>query len=25
VKLSLVSTKTHPSGVVVFSYQPRKE
>ena len=25
VKLSLVSTKTHPSGVVVLSYQPRKE
>jgi len=25
VKLSLVSTRTHPSGVVVLSYQPRKE
>jgi dihydrofolate reductase len=25
VKLSLVSTKTHPSGVVVLSYQPIKE
>ena len=24
-KLSLVSTKTHPRGVVVLSYQPRKE
>jgi dihydrofolate reductase len=25
VKLSLVSTKMHPSGIVVLSYQPRKE
>jgi dihydrofolate reductase len=25
VKLSLVSTRTHPSGVVVLSYQPRNE
>jgi dihydrofolate reductase len=25
VKLSLVSTKTHPSGVVVLSYQPIQE
>ena len=25
VKLSLVSTRTHPSGVVVLSYQPGKE
>jgi len=25
VKLSLVSTKTHPSGVVVLTYQPIKE
>lgn len=25
VKLSLVSTETHPSGVVVLSYQPIKE
>ena len=25
VKLSLSSTKTHPSGVVVLSYQPMKE
>jgi dihydrofolate reductase len=25
VKLSLISTRTHPSGVVVLSYQPIKE
>ena len=25
VKLSLVSTKTHPSGVVELTYQPIKE
>ena len=25
VKLKLVNTKTHPSGVVVLSYQPRKQ
>ncbi len=25
VKLSLVSTKTHPSGIMVLTYQPRKE
>ncbi|TMD30249.1 MAG: hypothetical protein E6J04_13040 [Chloroflexi bacterium] len=25
VKLSLVSSRTHPSGVVVLSYQPGKE
>jgi len=25
VKLKLVSTKTHPSGVVVLSYQPREK
>ncbi len=25
VKLSLVNTKTHPSGVVVLTYQPIKE
>jgi dihydrofolate reductase len=25
VKLSLVTTRTHPSGVVVLSYQPRNE
>lgn len=25
VKLSLVSTRTHPSGVVLLSYQPRKQ
>jgi dihydrofolate reductase len=25
VKLSLVSTTTHPSGIVVLSYQPIKE
>ena len=25
VKLKLVNTKTHPSGVVVLSYQPREQ
>jgi dihydrofolate reductase len=25
VKLQLVNTKTHPSGVVVLSYQPREK
>ena len=25
VKLKLVNTKTHPSGVVILSYQPREK